>query len=189
MYSNALSTRHTTIPWWHLLLQGIMAMIVGFLLVSFPGETIIVLVQILGLYWLVTGILGLVSLFIDHSQWGWKLAIGILGILAGVIVVRHPAWSGFLIPFTIVILLGIQAIIQGIIELVLAFQGHGWGALLLGVINIIFGLFILSAPLISTCVFPVVLGIVAIILGAFTIFGAFRTREQQEQIAHPQPIL
>ncbi|HEU5230225.1 MAG TPA: DUF308 domain-containing protein [Ktedonobacteraceae bacterium] len=121
------------VPWWHLLLEGIIALIIGLLLVSFPGETTVVLAQLLGLYWLVTGILSLVSLFVDRSQWGWKLFAGILGILAGIVVVRHPLWSAFLVPFTIVIILGVQAIIQGIVELILAFQGGGWSAALLGV--------------------------------------------------------
>ncbi|HEU5230222.1 MAG TPA: DUF308 domain-containing protein [Ktedonobacteraceae bacterium] len=54
-------------------------------------------------------------------------------------------------------------------------------------LNIIFGIFILSAPLIATVVFPVVLGIVAIILGLLAIFGSFRAREQEEQLPRPQP--
>lgn len=187
MYAGTPARRYAAVPWWHLLLEGIIALIIGLLLVSFPGETTVVLAQLLGLYWLVTGILSLVSLFVDRSQWGWKLFAGILGILAGIVVVRHPLWSAFLVPFTIVIILGVQAIIQGIVELILAFQGGGWSAALLGVINIIFGIFILSAPLIATAVFPVVLGIVAIILGLLAIFGSFRAREQEEQLPRPQP--
>lgn len=189
MYAGMLARRYTAVPWWHLLLEGIMALIIGLLLVSFPRQTTIVLIQLLGLYWLVTGILALVSLFIDRSQWGWKLFAGILGILAGLVVVRHPLWSAFLVPFTIVIILGVQAIIQGVIELIQAFQGGGWSAALLGVINIIFGIFILSAPLIATAAFPVVLGIVAIILGLLAIFGSFRAREQEERVSRPQPTM
>lgn len=188
MYST-LAKRYAAVPWWHLLLAGITAVIVGILLVSFPKETTVVLVQILGIYWVVTGILALVSLFIDRSQWGWKLFVGILGILAGIVVVRHPLWSAFLVPFTIVIILGVQAIIQGIIELIMAFQGGGWGAGLLGVINIIIGIFLLSEPAIATALFPIVLGVVAIVLGIVAIFGSFRARAQEEQVLPAQPTM
>ncbi len=189
MYANALARRYAAVHWWHLLLEGITAVIVGILLVSFPRQTTIVLIQLLGIYWFVTGILALVSLFIDRSLWGWKLFSGILGILAGVVVVRHPLWSAFLVPFTIVIILGVQAIIQGIIELIQAFQGGGWGAALLGVINIILGIFLLSEPVIATAVFPVVLGIVAIVLGVIAIFGSFRARAQEERLSPMQPTM
>lgn len=189
MYANALIRRYAAVPWWHLLLEGITAVIIGILLVSFPRQTTVVLIQLLGIYWFVTGILALVSLCIDRSLWGWKLFSGILGILAGVVVVRHPLWSAFLVPFTIVIILGVQAIIQGIIELIQAFQGGGWGAALLGVINIILGIFLLSEPVIATVVFPVVLGIVAIVLGVIAIFGSFRARAQEERLSPMQPTM
>lgn len=189
MYASVLARRYAAVPWWHLLLEGITAVIIGILLVSFPKETTVVLVQILGIYWFVTGILALVSLFIDRSQWGWKLLAGVLGILAGIIVVRHPLWSAFLVPFTIVIVLGVQAIIQGIVGLIMSFQGGGWGAALLGVINIILGIFLLSEPVIAASVFPVVLGIVAIALGVIAIFGSLRARAQEEQLPSAQPTM
>src|SRR2546423_5656339 len=126
--------------WWFLLLQGIIAVIVGLLLVTWPAASLIVLVQIIGIYWLVTGILALVSIFMDSSLWGWKLCAGILGILAGFVIIRHPIWSAFLVPFIVVLFLGIQGIIQGAINFLHAFHGEGWGAALLGVVNIIFGI-------------------------------------------------
>jgi len=189
MYASVLARRYAAVPWWHLLLEGITAVIIGILLVSFPRQTTVVLVQLLGIYWFVTGILALVSLFIDRSQWGWKLIAGVLGILAGIVVVRHPLWSAFLVPFTIVIVLGVQAIIQGIVGLIMSFQGGGWGAALLGVINIILGIFLLSEPVIAAAVFPVVLGIVAIVLGVIAIFGSLRARAQEEQLPSAQPTM
>lgn len=183
-----LTTHPVTTHWWHLLLQGIMSIIVGILLVISPGVTTVVLVQILGIYWLVTGILSLVSLFLDRSMWGWKLVAGILGILAGISIVRHPLWSGFFIPFTIVIFLGVQGLIQGVIGVIQALQWKSWGTALLGIVNIIFGLFILSAPFVATAILPIVLGIVALITGIVAVFGAFRVRRQKDKITSLQSI-
>jgi uncharacterized membrane protein HdeD (DUF308 family) len=178
-----------THPWWILLLEGIISVIVGFLLVTWPAETTIVLTQIMGMYWLVTGILALVSIFMDSSLWGWKLCAGILGILAGFLVIRHPIWSAFLVITYIVIFLGVQGIIQGIVNFVQAFKGYGWGAALLGAINIIFGILILSRLLSASFALPIVLGIFAIVAGIAAIMGSFRLREVQQPHALPtQPM-
>src|SRR5215212_91372 len=124
-------TEGTTVPWWLVLLEGIAAVIIGILLLVAPAITLLSLVQILGFFWLIGGILRVVSIFVDNSLWGWKLLAGILGILAGILVLQHPLWSTLLVPAILVIFLGIQAMISGGASLVLAFQGGGWGAGLL----------------------------------------------------------
>jgi len=42
------------------------------------------------LYWFVQGIFVLVGMFLARSAWGWKLFMGVLGIVAGIVVMRHP---------------------------------------------------------------------------------------------------
>src|SRR6266702_3648835 len=85
-------------PWWLVMIAGITVFIVGLLLLISPGMILLVLVQLLGAYWLVTGILSLVSLCIDRTLWGLKLVSGILGVLAGLVVLRDPLWSAILVP-------------------------------------------------------------------------------------------
>lgn len=63
------------------------------------------------------------DIFIDSSNWGWKLFAGILGIVAGIIILQHPLWSVLLVPATLVVLLGITGILIGIVKLIQAFQG------------------------------------------------------------------
>jgi uncharacterized membrane protein HdeD (DUF308 family) len=162
------------LPWWMVLLEGIAAVILGVLLLTSPGMTTLVLVQVLGFYWLIVGILALVSLFVDRSLWGWKLCSGILGILAGLVVIRHPLWSALLIPTFLVILLAVQALMQGVIKIVESFRGGGFGAFILAILNILLGVLLLSAPLIAVLVLPLILGIVALIGGVSAIFLAFR---------------
>jgi uncharacterized membrane protein HdeD (DUF308 family) len=147
--------------------------------------SLLLLVQLLGLYWLVTGILTLVSLFIDRSQWGWKLFVGILGILAGLVVLRHPLWSAILVPAVLVIILAIQALVVGVAQLIHAFSGGGFGV----VLNIIFGLILLFNPLLGVIALPIVLGIFALIGGIALFFGSFRLHHQTPAVplsgSHP----
>jgi uncharacterized membrane protein HdeD (DUF308 family) len=164
--------------WWLILLEGAAAVIIGLLLIFSPGLTTVVLVQTLGFYWLFTGILSLVSLFVDNSMWGLKLLSGILGILAGLAIIRNPLWSAVLIPTLLVILLAVQAIIQGCIKIYQAFRGGGAGAAVLGILNLIIGIFLLSSPLVAALAVPFVVGILALIGGIGAIVSAFRVRNQ-----------
>jgi uncharacterized membrane protein HdeD (DUF308 family) len=120
----AQETEGIAVPWWLVLLEGIAAVIIGLFLLTAPGITLLFLVQVTGFFWLIGGILRVVSIFVDRSSWGWKLLAGILGILAGLVVLQHPLWSTLLLPAVYVILLGVQGIISGGASLILAFQGE-----------------------------------------------------------------
>lgn len=165
-----------TIPWWLVLLEGIAAVIIGLLLLAEPRMTITILVWILGIYWFVAGIFSIIGIFIDGTAWGWKLFIGILGIIAGLVIMRHPLWSGFLVPTVAVFVLGIEGLIIGVVRLIQAFQGEGWGAGILGVLSIIFGIILLANPFIGGLALPLVLGIFGIAGGILAIIMAFRLK-------------
>ena len=47
------------IPWWLVLIQGIAYLIIGILLLSSPGSTLLIIIQILGIYWIISGALSL----------------------------------------------------------------------------------------------------------------------------------
>ncbi len=164
------------IPWWLVLIEGIALIILGLFLLTSPGATTLVLIQFLGIYWLVGGIFKIVSMFLDHSMWGWKLFAGILGILAGLIVLQHPIWSPFVVAGTLVILLGIQGIIYGGVGVWQAFKGAGWGAGILGALSIIFGIYLLANIGQATLVLPWVVGILAVVGGIAAIVMAFRLK-------------
>jgi uncharacterized membrane protein HdeD (DUF308 family) len=128
------------------------------------------------LYWLIKGIFNIIAIFVDSTAWGWKLFIGIVGILAGILVLQHPVWSTVLIPVTIVIVLGIYGIMAGILELIMAFKGGGWGVGILGAISILLGIIILSNRFLVTLSLPFWGGLTLAILGIVAIVQAFRMR-------------
>jgi uncharacterized membrane protein HdeD (DUF308 family) len=163
-------------PWWLVLIQGIAALIIGIFLITSPGATTFILIQFLGIYWLVSGIFQIVAIFVDSTAWGWKLFAGILGIIAGILVLNHPLWSAVLVPSVLVLILGIQGIIFGILGLIQAFQGAGWGAGILGALSIIFGLVLLFNPILGAAALPWVLGIFGIVGGIAGIIAAFRMK-------------
>ncbi|MBK7216513.1 MAG: DUF308 domain-containing protein [Candidatus Promineofilum sp.] len=163
-------------PWWIPLIEGIALLIVGVLLLTSPIETTLRLTRILGLFWFVGGIFEIVSIFIDRSAWGWKLIGGLIGLWAGYYLIMTPVAGALILGFTVIVFLGIQALLMGIVHLVQALRGAGWGIGLLGIINLIFGVILLSNTLIGIASLPLIIGIFAIIGGIGTIFMAFRLR-------------
>ena len=107
----------------------------------------------------------IVWIFFEKSQWGWKLFSGILGIIAGLLILDNPLWSTLLVPTTLIIVMGVWGLMIGIVGLIQAFMGGGWGAAVLGILSIIFGIILLANPLIAAATLPFLLGAFAVIGG------------------------
>ena len=170
-------------PWWLVLLEGIAAAIIGLFLLTAPGATLFVLIQVVAIFWLVGGIFRIISIFLDSSLWGWKLVGGALGILAGIVVLQHPLWSTVLVPAIYVIILGIQGLILGGVTLVMAFRGEGWGIGILGALSLVFSLVLLFNVWIGVAALPFILGAVGIVGGGAAIVMAFVMRSADRSAA------
>jgi len=181
--TTALETKTQQRPWWLTLITGISALIVGGIMLwgglAAKVETYMVLVTFLGVWWLVQGIFDIVHIFIDHSMWGWKLFMGIISIAAGTYILSYPMVSALALPKIFVLVMGIWGLMYGIILLIMAFSGGGWGAGILGVLGIIFGIALMVnyadpgmglAMVWTASVFGVIGGIALI-------FQAFRQRK------------
>ncbi len=176
MSTTAISPQQSNI-WWVFLLQGVMAIILGLMFLTAPGETLLAVVTFLGFYWLITGMLALVRVFVDRSvPWVWSLLIGIVGILAGIFVLRHPLLAALTVPTALVIVLGVQGFVMGVLDIIGGFKGGGLGSFILGVINILVGLLLLGSPLAAALAVPLVFGILRLIQGVGLIIWAFRVR-------------
>jgi uncharacterized membrane protein HdeD (DUF308 family) len=165
--------------WWIVLLQGIAAVIIGILLFTDPAPTLVTLTLFLGVFWFIYGIFELVRMFGASGNWGWHLISGLLGVLCGLAIVRNPLWAAVLVPSTLVWLLGVFGIAIGVVSIVQAFRGGGWGEGVLGALSLILGLVLLFGNVLVAAVvlvwtiagIAVVGGIVAIVM-SFQIKGA-----------------
>ena len=173
-----------TPPWWLVLLQGIASLVIGLLLLTETGMTILYLIVFLGIYWLISGVLDLVSLFVDRRHWGWKVFSGIIGIVAGLVIVRHPLWSSVLVPVTVVWVLAFIGILIGLTHIVRAFSGGGWGSAVLGLISLLFGVLLLARPLESLVVLVLLVALWAVVGGAIAVVVSFAmlSRERRAEL-------
>jgi uncharacterized membrane protein HdeD (DUF308 family) len=64
-------------PWWLVLIQGIITLILGIFFLYYPYGTLLVLITILGAYWFVSGLFALLSLAIDRTNAGYKILFGL----------------------------------------------------------------------------------------------------------------
>jgi uncharacterized membrane protein HdeD (DUF308 family) len=169
-------------PWWLTLINGILAVLVGGILLWAPAkakvDVYMLLVWFLGFYWLFRGIFDIVYMFIDHTAWGWKLFMGIVGIMAGGYILMYPVASGLVLPKIFVLVLGIWGLMEGIVLLIMAFQGGGWGAGILGALAIIFGIALIvnyTAPGMGLS-FLWAAAVMGVVGGGFMIYRAFKDK-------------
>jgi uncharacterized membrane protein HdeD (DUF308 family) len=80
------------------------------------------------------------------------------------------------VPTALVIILGVQGFIMGVLDIIGGFKGGGLGSFVLGVINILVGLLLLGSPLAAALAVPLVFGILLLIQGVGLIIWAFRVR-------------
>ncbi len=176
--SSDVATVENVGPWWLILIEGILAVIIGVLLFTNPVGASVFLVQVLGIYWLIKGVFMIISMFLDSTMWGWKLFSGIVGIIAGFLIIsnEYPLLTTLLVFSVAVIVLGIQGLIMGIVYIVIAFKGGGWGPGILGALSVAIGAILLANALIGATVLPFVLGSFLLVGGIIAIVAAFKMR-------------
>jgi uncharacterized membrane protein HdeD (DUF308 family) len=170
-------------PWWLTLVIGIAAVVVGGILLfgSLTNQlrAYLLLVQLLGIWWLVDGIMNIVQLFTDRHQWGWKLLLGIVSIIAGAWILIYPVYAGLALPSIFVLMLGIWGVVEGVTLFVMAFKGGGGAHAILGIFAIFFGLILIAAYTVpgAGLMFVWVAAIGAFLGGFFVIYRALKQRQ------------
>jgi uncharacterized membrane protein HdeD (DUF308 family) len=101
-------------------LLAVLSFVVGLYLLRHPALTVLILALMLGLYWIFAGVVTVFAA-IGHSEMpsrGWRIAGGLLSIVAGAIVFFYPGIS----LFALAIVLGVWLVIYGLMEVVAAFS-------------------------------------------------------------------
>ena len=165
--------------WGWLLFFGIVNVLVGVLVLIWPGKTIVVIAVLFGIELIVEGIFQFVAAFAAGESGGMRVLYAILGVLSfviGLYALRHI----YVTVAALALLLGIYWIVYGVMELFgglsgRGMSGRGW-TIAMGILGIIAGIIVLMYPGISLVTLAVVLGIWLIILGIMWIFAAFQLR-------------
>jgi uncharacterized membrane protein HdeD (DUF308 family)/predicted flap endonuclease-1-like 5' DNA nuclease len=167
------SVTYNTTPRWLSIVLGIASIIFGWLFLTNPGTTLLAIAILLGLYFLVIGIVSIIGIFTGApGSKLWKLIGGILAIIAGVLLLLNPVIGSVATGVTFNFLVAFFAILTGIALLIDGFRGGGCLAIILGILGIILGILVLFNPLSGVMALPIVMGITAIAAGIMAILGA-----------------
>ena len=107
-----------------LILQGVVGIAVGVIAFTWPGITAIVLVLLIGAWALIIGILEIIGAFglpAGSSGKGLMVLSGALAVVFGVLVLVISLVNPLLGLLTVVLIVGIYAIIRGVTLFALAF--------------------------------------------------------------------
>lgn len=172
--------------WKSALVSGVLAVILGVMVLAWPGKTLLVAAIFFGAYLLVTGITQVVFAFSLHVSAGGRVLLflsGAAALILAVLCFRSLQDSILLLAIWI----GIGFIFRGVATAVSAISdptlpGRGW-ELFIGVISLIAGVIVLASPFESLATLTLVVGIWLIVLGVFEVVSAFGIRKASKDVA------
>jgi uncharacterized membrane protein HdeD (DUF308 family) len=105
---------------WLMALLGLISVVVGILFLRHTEETVTTLAFLIGLFWVIGGIIEFFTAYTDTGSpaRGWRIAMGVLAFAAGVVTLVVP----HLTLATLAVIMGIWLILYGLLEIALAFQ-------------------------------------------------------------------
>src|SRR5882757_1741693 len=172
--------------WKSALLSGILAVILGVLVLAWPGKTIVVAAIFFGAYLLVTGIAQVIFAFSLHVSAGGRVLLflsGAASLILAILCFRSLQNSILLLAVWI----GVGFIFRGVATAVSAISdptlpGRGW-EIFIGVITLIAGVVVLASPFESIATLTVVVGIWLVVIGVFEAVSAFGIRKAGKDLA------
>lgn len=106
---------------WYLLLQGVVGILAGIAVFTWPGLTALILLFIIAGWAILTGILEVISAVrlrkVIHTEWAW-IAGGVLSVVFGLVMLISPGTGAL----ALVWLIGGYAIVYGITLFALAWE-------------------------------------------------------------------
>ena len=182
--STILECYTSLLPWWLVLVWGLLSVIIGIMFITTPGITIILLITFMGAYWLVGGLFTLGSIVVDRTNRGLKIFLAVANILAGMLILLYPMFSSMVILAFFAIFIGFWGCFIGAAHLYQAFTTRDAGNGVLGIISLIFGLIILFFPMIAAELILFIAGVFAVVSGMAAIIAALQIRKISASPAH-----
>lgn len=167
--------------WWVVLVVGVLSVLLGLLFLFWPGKTIVVIAVIFGVWLIVSGIVQLVQGFNSELGTGERVLaviVGVISIILGVLCFRGGIANGV---YILSLFVGFSFLFRGIWQFIIGLQNKGQSgrALLIigGILGIIAGIIVLSAPFESLEVLALIMGIWLIIMGIIEVIYSFGVKK------------
>ncbi len=174
--------------WKTVLASGLMALVLGVVILIWPGKSILVAAVLFGAYLVVSGIAQIafaLTLGVSVSSRVLMFISGALSVVLGVLAFRH--FGGGYAVLLLAIWIGVGFIFQGVAEAALAIShpelpSRGWH-IFLGVLTAIAGMIVLAWPFDSIVMLAIVAGAWLVVIGICQIIWALQARRTGERTA------
>jgi uncharacterized membrane protein HdeD (DUF308 family) len=105
---------------WLMAILGLLSVIIGILFLRHTEETVTTLAFLIGLFWVVGGIIEFFTAYSDHGSpaRGFRVGMGVLAFAAGVVTLVWP----HLTLGVLAVIMGIWLILYGVLEIALSLQ-------------------------------------------------------------------
>jgi uncharacterized membrane protein HdeD (DUF308 family) len=171
--------------WKSTLASGILTLIVGILVLAWPGISILAAAIAFGVYLLITGAAQVVFAFSLHVSAGSRILLFISGaasLILALLAFRHFGNAVLLLAIWI----GIGFVFRGVATTVSAISdptlpGRGW-SIFLGVITLLAGIVVLASPFASIVTLALVVGVWLAVIGVFEIVASFGIRNGSTEL-------
>jgi uncharacterized membrane protein HdeD (DUF308 family) len=106
--------------WRQFLLEGIVLLVLGLIAIIVPPIATIAVEVLIGWLLLVSGIVGLIATFRTRGTpgFGWSLLSGVIGVMAGVVLLAWPL-SG---AFSLTLILTVFLVLEGVVSILYALE-------------------------------------------------------------------
>jgi uncharacterized membrane protein HdeD (DUF308 family) len=171
--------------WKSTLVSGILSLILGVLVLAWPGISVLVAAVAFGVYLLITGIAQVTFAFSLHVSAGSRILLFISGaasLILAVLAFRHFGNAVLLLAIWI----GIGFIFRGVATTISAISdpnlpGRAW-AIFVGVISLLAGIVVLASPFASIVTLAIVVGVWFVVIGTFEIVSSFGIRKASQTL-------
>jgi uncharacterized membrane protein HdeD (DUF308 family) len=173
--------------WKFAMTWGVLTVVLGALILLWPGTSILIASTLFGVYLLLSGFAGVAMAFTLPESAGMRVLLFISGVLS--VILALLCFRNFGDPAPILLLslwIGVSFIVQGvsIVALVISYKelpARGWYAVL-GVLSAIAGVVMLVWPWDSIVVLTLVVGVWLVVMGIVEIVRGFQMRNDSKTL-------
>ena len=166
--------------WQTILVTGLLAVVLGIIVLVWPGPSLLVAGILFGIYMVVSGIFQLIAAFTHLPSTSFRVLSfisGVLSLIIGIFCFRDDLTSIVLLGLWI----GISWLFRGVAVLFAALSesgvpGRGW-QIFYGIISALAGVVLIVWPISSLSTLVWVVGIFLIIIGVMEVITAFGVRK------------
>jgi len=161
--------------WSALVWRGIAAILFGIMILVWPAISVVAFLRLIGIFAIIGGILVIIQEM--RTKGGWPLLLeGIMSIIVGILVISMPGMSAVVIT----LLIGFWMLFIGIFQIINVIQFYKvlpnpgkWLIILNGIVSLIFGIVIVSRPLMGVLLVASLIGVYVLLFGVISLFSGF----------------